>query len=403
MIGLMSCGKERCLGLTLLAVEVCLAACGGQSELPSAQANTSAGGTSGAGAVAGADGASSGGTAGTGGQFSAGGTAGAAGSGGSGAAGSGGADGGNGTAGTAPDGGVASDGGVTPDGSVGLDGSSGQVPKAGTIPIQRPVPSGCIDNVGPGERLVFDTCAQDVSFNVSVPDRCMERACGLVFDLHTLLYMDATSLERNTGLAKLGQSENYIVVQPNLRMNEPPGWYPVSTGVIAFLRLAMDVWNVEERRVHFSGFGHGGEVALRMRCELADVLASVATAMPAGVSNSTLTCGGAARYVDTLWIYGKNDPTAYLQDEMLAAFVDAYDFAVDRELANEQDYVWTRHRNGDGAVLEVLGHNYTTVPYAGFCIFGSQDSAAPMACRQPAPISQGRVVLDFFIAHPRRR
>ncbi|HTU57213.1 MAG TPA: hypothetical protein VMF89_02250, partial [Polyangiales bacterium] len=195
----------------------------------------------------------------------------------------------------------ASDASAPADGNIGDASIVGDVPAAGSLAIASPpAPKGCIDRVGPADKLVFSSCGESVVFDVSVPATCTSKACGLIFDVHGWT-MSGPIQEQNTGLAALGRQEGYIVVQPSA----PDASWNAETHdrvVSDFLKLAVEVWRVEPRRVHFTGFSQGGGMTYRMRCALADTLASVAP-----VSMRGSACPAGTKALDTLYIMGKDD------------------------------------------------------------------------------------------------
>lgn len=278
------------------------------------------------------------------------------------------------------------------------DESMSAVPPAGTQPIaEAPAPQGCIDDVGPGEQLIFADCGENIVFNVSVPETCMTHACGLIFDVHGFT-MSGPIEEQNTGIAAIGREEGYIVVQPSAPGGSwsGPSHDPV---VIDFLESAMKVWHVDERRVHFTGFSQGGAMTFRMHCALADTLASVA---PVGMRGTA--CEGDTRALDTFYIIGQDD--VFVSAEQAQATVDslveAHALTVDEVVQEGEGFVWTRYKNDDGLVFEHLDHSFTSPPLGGHCFPGSLDPRGLYGCVEEAPFKHGRIVVDFFKAHPKQ-
>jgi len=385
-------GSARCAAYLALALACgALGACGdgGDDDPAPAGAGGQTGGTSGAG------GAGTGSPAGSGGGAGA-----SAGGGGMGAGGSSGATGGAGAGGAAAssggDSGAAGESGS--DGGAGSDGGDvdpSDVPAAGTVPIDPPSPSGCIDDVGPGGALVFADCGGDIVFNVSVPEQCMTHACGLIFDVHGWT-MTGPIQEMNTGIAAIGREEGYVVVQPSA-----PGmsWNAAMHDSVVqdFLRLAIEVWNLETRRVHFTGFSQGGAMTFRMRCALSDVIASAApVAMRGG------TCEGDARVMDVMYVQGRADVFVADADvdSTIAALIDSGSFEMDSVLSEDDRHTWTRYTNAQGRTLEIVDHTYSSGFVGGHCFPGSLDAPGLYGCDEEAPFAHGRIVVDFFKAHP---
>jgi dienelactone hydrolase len=274
------------------------------------------------------------------------------------------------------------------------------VPAAGTLPIDRPTPSGCITNVGPSNKMVISGCGQNITYNVSVPSQCLSKACGLIFDVHGLA-MNGTNQDNNTGIAAIGRQEGYIVVNPN-----GPGssWSAANDPAIsAFMDLAIRVWKVEARRVHFTGYSMGGAMTLRMRCLKRDVLASAAP-MSIGGSSGDAACAAPAPPMDTLYIQGTKDPLVRPESRQMVLddFKRKYGLGEGQVIQQNPNFTWTRWTNASGFVFENIMHDYSDSIIQGHCFIGSLAPQSLFGCDQTAPIRHGRVVVDFFKAHPKR-
>jgi hypothetical protein len=278
--------------------------------------------------------------------------------------------------------------------------ATGCIPKAGTVPISTaPEASGCITDVGPADRLVVEGCGGDITYNVSVPERCLEFACGLIVDVHGFT-MSGDIEEAVTGLAALGRDRGYIVIQPSAP-GSIPSWssshYPL---VAAFTELAVDVWRVDQRRVHITGFSQGGAMTFWMRCNRPDLFASVAPAAMAGTA-----CSNGAN-LPTLYVQGHDD--IYISEAAIQStinsFVSAYGLDPGVVVAEGDRYVYTGYPNptpGEAGLVTFL-HDYSSDGIRGHCVFGPVDPASFYGCKQPSPSSHGRLVMEFFQANPRR-
>lgn len=268
------------------------------------------------------------------------------------------------------------------------------VPLAGTLPISSPpAPQGCITDVGPAEHLVFEGCGAGITYNVSVPDRCLQYACGLIFDVHGWT-MSGDIQEANTGIAAIGRLEGYIVVQPSA---PDKSWSSSDYPLVAdFMSLAIRVWRVEQRRVHFTGFSQGGGMTFWMRCNRADILASVA---PSALSGSA--CSNGARPVPTLYIQGNNDifVSEASKNQTIQSFVQAYGLDQGRVFFTSPGHTWTHYTNATGFTFGTLVHNYTSYGVNGHCVMGSLDPEGGYGCDQPTSLSHGRAVVNFFKIH----
>lgn len=276
--------------------------------------------------------------------------------------------------------------------------AAGCIPPAGTVALTSPpAPAGCITDVGPADKLVVAGCGAEITYNVSVPDRCTDFACGLIVDVHGWT-MNGDIQERNTGIAAIGREEGYIVVQPTA----PGGsWnsshYPF---VAAFAELAVDVWRVDARRVHITGFSQGGAMTSWMRCNRSDLFASAApTAMVSSACSNGVN-------MPTLYIQGNNDifvsQTAIA--DTIASYVTTHGYDQSLVIADDPGFVKTRYSSSTpGApAFETFIHNYSSYGVNGHCIMGSVTPSDPYGCDEPTPVGHGRMVVDFFEANPRQ-
>ena len=270
-------------------------------------------------------------------------------------------------------------------------------PPPGTKPIaSAPSPSGCITDVGPAERLEITGCGGDITYDVSVPPQCMTNACGLILDVHGWT-MTGDDQEANTGIAAIGRAEGYIVVQPT---SANKAWGSLRYPHVAdFVELAVQVWRVDRRWVHATGFSQGAVMTWWMRCNRADLFASAA---PAGYAGTACTNG--ARPVPTLYVQGEDDyfvsaaATQATIDDMIATHGLGPGSVTD-EVPGA--YTRTRYTNDDGFVFETIIHSHTNGNLGGHCILGSLGPASIYGCDEVSPLAHGRAVVDFFRAHPK--
>lgn len=276
--------------------------------------------------------------------------------------------------------------------------ATGCIPGAGTVPhTSAPAPSGCVTDVGATAKVVVAGCGGDITYNVSVPARCLEFACGLIVDVHGWT-MSGDIQERNTGIAAIGRDEGYIVVQPSA----PGGsWnsshYPY---VAAFTELAIVAWRVDARRVHITGFSQGGAMTTWMRCNRTSLFASAA---PTAIAGSA--CANGAN-MPTLYLQGTND--IFISQAAIDATINSYvtRYGYDRRLvlADADGNAHTAYGSSTdpSARFRTYIHHDTSFGVNGHCIMGSVTPEDPYGCDQAAPISHGRLVVDFFEAHPKQ-
>lgn len=280
---------------------------------------------------------------------------------------------------------------------------SGCLPPAGTDPIASPpAPAGCITEVGPATRLVFGGCGGDITYNVSVPARCLTHACGLILDVHGWTMSGATQ-DSGTQIAAIGGAAGYIVVQPNApaASNGLTSWtsshYPY---VASFVEQAIDVWRVEERRVHVTGFSQGGAMTYWMRCQRADLFASAA---PTAMSGTACANG---TNMPTLYVQGLDDIfiSQAAIDSTIASFVNRHGLDRQLTLLDEDGVTITGYgssTNPDVPAFRTVIHSHTSYGVVGHCILGAPDPADPYGCDQPTEWSHGRLVVEFFQDTPK--
>lgn len=277
---------------------------------------------------------------------------------------------------------------------------TGCIPAAGTVAhTSPPEPAGCITDVGPTDKMVVTGCGAGITYNVSVPDRCLDFACGLIVDVHGFT-MSGDIQERNTGIAAIGRAEGYIVVQPNAP-GAPPSWNSSHySSVAAFAQQAIDVWRVDARRVHITGFSQGGAMTWWMRCNRPDLFASAA---PTAMSGSGCSDGS---NMPTLYIQGNNDifvsQTAI--DNTIANYRAIYGYDLSLVVADEPGYIKTGYGSSQTTVpsFQTFIHNYSSYGVNGHCIMGSVTPSDPYGCEQTTPVGHGRMVVDFFKANPKQ-
>jgi poly(3-hydroxybutyrate) depolymerase len=227
----------------------------------------------------------------------------------------------------------------------------------------------------------------------------MQFACGLIVDVHGWT-MTGPIQEANTGIAAIGRAEGYIVVQPTAP-GSPPSWssshYPL---VAAFVELAIDVWRVDARRVHITGFSQGGAMTTWMRCNRPDLFASAAPTAMAGSA-----CANGAN-MPTLYIQGTDDIfiSQAAIDATIASYVSVY--GLDRQVVLEDAADHRRTAYGSSTpgtpAFETFIHHQSSYGVDGHCIYGSVTPTDPYGCDQPTEVGHGRLVVDFFEANPRR-
>lgn len=297
--------------------------------------------------------------------------------------------------------------------SVANDG--GNPPADATEP---PVPAGCIDDVAAGDHVY--SCG-GLQVDARIPVACQAPGCGLILVLHgdtgTGLLMDG-----HVKMRELGDQHGYIVVAPTGPPfgNGLPGstWSASNDATLVdIVEQFRDVFRVDPRRIHVTGFSRGGFVTWRLLCDHADLFASAA---PAGAGRGTnfgeQTCFEAGRTpsrpIPIVFMMGRTDVSVGYQTMVTIrdAAIAAYSATGPATVDGDASYTHDRWEGPNGAVIETFDHAYETVsdgPFAsarGHCIAGSTtDPYAPqyaIPCALPNSFVWGEQVMAFFQAHP---
>ncbi len=269
------------------------------------------------------------------------------------------------------------------------------------------VPSGCIDDVSPGDHRF--TC-NGYTFDVRLPAKCKTGGCGIVLDVHGAT-MNAAMQDASTAMRAIGEREGYVVVQPNAKGTPPNAiWNPSADydDVWAFLGLARTVYRVDPKRVHMTGFSQGGRMTFTFACKHADVIASAAPAAEIGCTEAEAKA--AVREVPILYMHGTTDAVIGfgVAPPQRDAFVSAWALGDAVVVAGDDAYSWKRWTNAKGTVFEFIQHDWqaTSTLLRGHCIPGSTDPGTvpgqlfSFACKPPNAFVWGEEVMKFFEAHP---
>jgi poly(3-hydroxybutyrate) depolymerase len=286
-----------------------------------------------------------------------------------------------------------------------------------------PTPGGCVDNVATGDHVY--QCG-DLKVDARIPAACQAPNCGLILVLHgdtgNGLLMDA-----HIKMRELGEQHGYVVVAPT----GPPfgGSFPGSTWeasndatLIQIVENFRDVFRIDPKKIHVTGFSRGGFVTWRLLCDHSDLFASAAPA-GAGIGNGfgEQTCFSQgrkpARKIPIIFMMGRTDTSVgYPQMQTIRdAAISEYGAAGPTTITSDGNYRHDRWTAVD-TVIETFDHAYETVddgPFGsggqfgdanGHCIAGSTTDpyAAQYAipCKLPNAFIWGEEVMAFFQAHP---
>lgn len=293
------------------------------------------------------------------------------------------------------------------------DGDDAPVIDASTVDATPPMPAGCVNDVSSGDHVY--TCG-GLRVDARIPARCQTPGCGLILELHgdtgTGLLMDG-----HTKLRERGEAASYIVIAPS---GPPwPGSEPGSTWsstndatLVDMTKQFRDVFRVDPKKIHVTGFSRGGFMTWRLLCDHADLFASAAPAGAGfGDNFGEVTCfqnsRAPSRKIPILFMMGRTDASVGYQT--MAGIRDAaianYGVTGPTVLASDANY-----SHNQWGVIETFDHAYETVtpgPFAsakGHCIAGStSDPQAPqyaIPCKLPNAFVWGEEVIKFFNAHP---
>jgi poly(3-hydroxybutyrate) depolymerase len=254
-----------------------------------------------------------------------------------------------------------------------------------------------------GHQLV--TCPGGLTVDVEASAACVGGGCGLIVDLHGLTGT-AEVADAHTRLRALGPPRGYIVLQPT----SPGELHEWSSGMFddavwSFAQAARDRFGVDRDRVHVMGFSQGGMMTLRLLCDHADEIASVAPAAGGGCF------GGGAPAVPRpiLYTHGTADPIVDFGFGVAVRDGAIASYGLDDAETFGQGALYTATRwRGDGGevLLEFWQHDFTAPPLFGFYEVGGHCLPGPISeqefrCRDEGQFDHTLEVLRFFDEHPR--
>lgn len=269
------------------------------------------------------------------------------------------------------------------------------------------VPTGCITDVTAGDHVF---ACDGFTYDVRLPAACLSANCGIVLDVHGFT-MSGAIQDANTNMRAIGEREGFVVVQPNAKGGPPTASWDSADydRVWAFFVAARQVYAIDPKRVHVTGFSQGGAMTWAFTCAHGDEIASSAPAALNGCSVDNLAA--TKRQVPVLYMHGKNDGIAKYDTfagPQRDAVVTAWNMGAPTTVASDAAYTWSRYTNAEGTVFELIEHEYSSssLILKGHCFPGSTDSKAvsgqlySFACKPPTSFVWGEEVIKFFKAHP---
>lgn len=276
-----------------------------------------------------------------------------------------------------------------------------------------PQPDECITDVSAGDHRFM---CSGMMFRVMVDDGCLEKSCGLIFDIHGA-GMTADMMRANTELHELAPPNGYLVVQPSASPDGPGSWSYNESGAAMndFMDRMVRAFSVDEDRIHVTGFSMGAAMTFWFLCNHNERLASVSVATGSS-ADQVRTPDGLRKCIDAidedwsprvpiLFMNGVKDPA--LTEAAAQARTDGI---VERLGLTGGDVVASgahferRHWAGDnGMAFDFVTHNYAAEGrLAGHCMPGGKVVNATTCATEDNGLHWGRISLDWFQNHPRR-
>jgi len=277
--------------------------------------------------------------------------------------------------------------------SAGPDAGLEPQPDAGSFPFA------CAPEAGPGHQDIG--CDDGVVYDVHVSAECAAGGCGLIVDIHGFT-MSGDELDHHTRMRALASPLGYIVVQPTAP-GLPSSWAGGShdDAVWEFVRATAARFDVDPDRVHVMGFSQGGAMTLRLLCDHADEIASVAPA-----AGSACFDGGApAAKRPILYTHGTADVLVNYDltaPPLRDAVVETWALTDHQIMAQTDGYTAERWADASGTVFELWSHDFETEAFylVGHCLPGPITSDT-YRCRDEGQFDHSLEVLRFFGEHPR--
>jgi pimeloyl-ACP methyl ester carboxylesterase len=245
----------------------------------------------------------------------------------------------------------------------------------------------------------FD-CPEGVTADVEISAACLDGGCGLIVDVHGYS-MNADAQDEHTRMRELGPARGYVVIQPTAP-GTVPSW---GTGehddvVWELAEATIAVLDIDEDRVHFTGFSQGGMMSYRQLCAHADRLASIAPHAGGGCFAGQEP----AVEVPILYVHGYRDTIVSWSGVAVPqrdAILATWDFGEPVTIDDGGAFLGRRWTTSSGTVFEMYEHDYSTGDFilAGHCLPGPNDQGL-FRC-DDAEFDSATLVLDFFDAHPR--
>jgi poly(3-hydroxybutyrate) depolymerase len=286
------------------------------------------------------------------------------------------------------------------------DGTTGpsSVALPGTLPIEAPVDDDCFEAVA-GSRTIE---CEGLSAELSVPERCLENACGLIVDVHGF-GMNGFTQNLHTRLDPLATDQGFIVLQPSAPRGDGgfSSWSAENDAqVVGMIERIRRSFHVMDERIHMTGYSQGGFMTWRFTCDRSELLASVAPI--GGSSGDCFDSKTPAREVPILYAHGVTDGLVPFEGALATAHnvVRTWNMKGPEVIDGDEDYRWVRYRSPAGTPFEFVDFDWETPfvlgnnPLRGHCFPGSDQF---VGCGPDTSFKWGEEIVRFFLAHPKGR
>ena len=273
---------------------------------------------------------------------------------------------------------------------------------------------GLITETAPGHYIYT---YNEFKYDIEIPEQILDGPVGLILDVHGAT-MDAEQENNGTNLRELGQEYGYVILQPTTPTNRVPPEF--DEPIFEMLSIVIEALNIDEDRIHVTGFSNGGRYTWRTIRDHSDLFASAAPASAGiggtGYPGCTFTEGDMPEFeIPIIYIFGTLDTVALYEWGLvqLGAVTTAWNMGPGLVIAGDDTYTHTRYINENGTVFEFLSHNYySSAPFgardvSGHCFPGStvyydpENPFQTFACEGDVSFNWGEEMMKFFIAHPK--
>jgi pimeloyl-ACP methyl ester carboxylesterase len=286
-------------------------------------------------------------------------------------------------------------------------------PARAMTPIDSPAPDQCITDVTAGDHRF--SCG-DITYLVMVDEICTRLACGLIFDIHGA-NMSAAIMRDNTELHELAPSRGYLVVHPSASPDGPGTWSFAESppAMKDFMTRMIDAFDVDESRIHVTGFSMGAAMTFAFLCNYNDMLASAAV-VTGSSADQVMTPDGSRKCIDALdeqwlprvpilFLNGIHDPalTEAAAQARTDGIVSRLQLSGGEIIAGDEHYTRRHWAGSGGMAFDFIEHDYAAAGrLAGHCMPGGRNVNDTTCLDAEIDLHWGRLALEWFMEHPKQ-